>query len=582
VLLAVASVAGAGAQEPPPEPEAITTSAATGDEAPAILEPAEAGATEVETRGNRSISGTIRGIDGRAVNAQISLVLRDAQDRPIHMNGQVHGNRALYERLVSMNPAAPIDGLAAGGDFNWRIDGFPSNAHHFTLEVYPRDPGQPGGTFTHYGGAVKRNLRLPAGRSLSNINIVFPLNCNNVVGGTTGSIRIRRFVNGQPVGNMSKFVATGADFPPFGIQGFRDQRDILAGESAPEFDGLAPDRRYGVEIFVPGSRYVFLEVPVRECRRTDVILSSGRPSAVPPRFTNVPFGANVPGFPIPGDYDGDGDDDLYFAAPNAGELWLSDGSGTGFVKTAEPSTGTHKVASGDFNGDGISDLYFFGGGTRPDRIWQFDATGAHTVVAETANMGGSRTYPVPGDFDFNGRTDVLFVTPGGRTVMRRFTNAGHTDTVVSIPAGFTVRAGDADGDWQADLFLYRPLRDYGEFQFWQTRPNGTTFSKHSYRLQPANFQMIVGDVSGDFKADLIFYQPGAAIDVLWRGRAPEAPYFARETANVGLTGNHLPVTGDWNGDGTKDLFLFGPGAAADRIWRSNHPAWIFVSRYPAP
>ena len=174
------------------------------------------------------------------------------------------------------------------------------------------------------------------------------------------------------------------------------------------------------------------------------------------------------------------------------------------------------------------------------------------------------------------------MTPGGNSLLRRFTNAGHADSNVQIPAGFTVRAGDFDGDWQADLFLYRPLRDYGEFEAWQTRANGTSFTHHTYRLQPAHFQMIVGDVSGDFKADIIFYQPGSAIDVLWRGRAPEAPFFTRETDNVGITGSFVPVTGDWNGDGTKDIFFYGPGGAPDQIWRSNQPAWLLQQRYAAP
>ena len=532
-------------------------------------------------RGSRNISGTIRGIDGNAVNAQISLVLRDSLDRPIHLNGQVHGNRAAYAALVSMNPNAPIEGLPAGGDVDWRIDGLPANAHHFTLEVYPRQQGSGAGVFSHYGGAVKRNIRLRPGQSIGNLDIVFPLNCANVQGGTTGSIEVRRFVNGQPVGNMSKFVATGADFPPFGIQGFRDQRDIPAGDSSPEFDGLAPDRRYGVEIFVPGTRFTFFEVPVRECRKTVIHIWSGR-SPVPPRFTSLPFGARGPGFPIPGDFDGDGDDDLYFAAPGAGQLWMSDGSGTRFVKTSEPSAGSHKVVAGDFDGDGIDDLLFYGWGSRPDRIWDFAADGSHTVVPITLNGGGSGTYPVAGDFDNNRRTDVLFVSPNGPSTLRRFTAAGSTTSAVNLPRGFTVRAGDVDGDWQADLVLYRPLTNYGEVQAWFTNPNGTSFTRRSWRTQPARFQPVLADVSGDFKADLILYQPGSAIDVLWRGYGPEAPFFARESANLGITGNFLPTPGDWNGDGTDDLFLYGPGSAPDRIWRSNDPAWRVMQRHPAP
>jgi hypothetical protein len=111
-VLAMGSVVGAGAQESP-------SPASTAPVESALPEAANCTAS-AGTPGGRDISGTIRGIDDRAVNAQISLVLRDAQDRPIHMNGSVHGNRACYERTVSMNPAAPIDGLAAGGDPSWR------------------------------------------------------------------------------------------------------------------------------------------------------------------------------------------------------------------------------------------------------------------------------------------------------------------------------------------------------------------------------------------------------------------------------------------------------------------------------
>ena len=112
-----------------------------------------------------------------------------------------------------MNPGAPLDGLVSGGDG-------PLADRRVAVErpsLHPR--GVPAGrrvgagNFTHYGGAVKRNLRLPSGQGLSGIDIVFPLNCTNVPGGTTGSIRVRRYVNGQPVGNLSKFVATGRRLP---------------------------------------------------------------------------------------------------------------------------------------------------------------------------------------------------------------------------------------------------------------------------------------------------------------------------------------------------------------------------------
>jgi hypothetical protein len=337
-------------------------------------------------------------------------------------------------------------------------------------------------------------------------------------------------------------------------------------------------------VFVPGSRYTFFEVPVRECRTTDVIIWSGSPSPMPPRFASRQLGAPGPGFPVAGDFDGDGDDDLYFYVPGGGELWTSDWNGNtiGFDKAPLVASGNHKVAAGDFNGDGIDDLFFYGYGTRPDRIWQFASDGSHIEVAHTANVGGRNTTPLAGDFDFNGRDDLFFVSPNASDTLRRFTATGVRDRAFNLPNGWTVRAGDFDGDWQADLLMYRPLRHYGEVQAWLINNDVTSFRKVAYRVQPGRFQPVLGDVSGDFKADIIWYQPGRAPDVLWRGRAPRAPYFTRESSNLGITGSFVPVTGDWNGDGTHDVFFYGPGAANDRIWRSNPPAWLIQQHHAIP
>jgi hypothetical protein len=181
---------------------------------------------------------------------------------------------------------------------------------------------------------------------------------------------------------------------------------------------------------------------------------------------------------------------------------------------------------------------------------------------------------VVGDFDANGYDDVIFVNPVGASVMRRHRQGGQTDTGLALPRGFTVRAGDFTGERRADLVMYRRNRNNGDVQAWLTNAGGTTFRKTSYQVQPAAFQPVVADFSGDFKSDIVWYQPGTAIDVFWKGFAPTAPYFARETANLGMTGNWVPVAGDFNGDGTADIFFYGPGNASDRVWRSNQTAWL--------
>src|SRR5688572_28224408 len=78
-----------------------------------------------QPEGNRTISGTIRGIDGRFVNAQISLVLRRSDGTFIGLDGNP-SPPGRYAAVISMNPAAPIDGLETGGDETWSFTGIPS------------------------------------------------------------------------------------------------------------------------------------------------------------------------------------------------------------------------------------------------------------------------------------------------------------------------------------------------------------------------------------------------------------------------------------------------------------------------
>ena len=84
---------------------------------------------------------------------------------------------------------------------------------------------------------------------------------------------------------------------------------------------------------------------------------------------------------------------------------------------------------------------------------------------------------------------------------------------------------------------------------------------------------LVGDFNGDGRKDLFWYGPGARPDHLWLGR-PDRNFAG---VPVSVTRSYQPLVGDFNGDGRSDIFWYGPGAAADRLWLGQ-PRGRFAAR----
>jgi hypothetical protein len=117
-----------------------------------------------------------------------------------------------------------------------------------------------------------------------------------------------------------------------------------------------------------------------------------------------------------GDYDGDGDADLFYRDKFDGRTaaWILDGST--FVKSQflpNVSTSLNEVASGDFNGDGKSDIVFRNS-TSPTTLWTITSTGtgATTVLTATPSdlptAGTAWELGGAGDFNGDGTDDLVF------------------------------------------------------------------------------------------------------------------------------------------------------------------------------
>ncbi len=76
------------------------------------------------------------------------------------------------------------------------------------------------------------------------------------------------------------------------------------------------------------------------------------------------------------------------------------------------------------------------------------------------------------------------------------------------------------------------------------------------------YQPLTGDFDGDGTSDVFWYAPGARADFLWSGRT--GGRFAAGARPV--NGRYVPIVGDFTGDGTDDIFWYAPGGAPDFVW----------------
>jgi hypothetical protein len=209
-------------------------------------------------------------------------------------------------------------------------------------------------------------------------------------------------------------------------------------------------RRFASWASVPGAQIVTGDFDADG--RTDLALT-GAPgwTSVPVAFSNgngsfrvtnaaspnFASWASVPGVTVTsGDFDHDGRTDLALVpGPNNGwttfPVALSNGDGT-FTVTNAPASGLAswaqvpgvRVVTGDFNNDGRADLALV---TGPSTGWYtlpvafsngdgtFAVTNAPSAVGSWAQVPGATV--VSGDFDANGRTDIVLTGAAGWTTV---------------------------------------------------------------------------------------------------------------------------------------------------------------------
>ena len=269
----------------------------------------------------------------------------------------------------------------------------------------------------------------------------------------------------------------------------------------------------------------------------------------------------------------------------AASLQFSDVTGaTGLGRVALGASPNPYLAVGDYDGDGDPDVYLGGGGSsvllRNDLAVFKDATGE----SGTRTSGGVAA--AFGDYDNDGRLD-LYVARQGSDLL--FHNQGHgTFRDASRSAGIQQGRGtyaplflDADQDGDLDLYLAGP----GPNRLLRNNGDGT-FVEMAQRMglagdTGASRAAAFGDFDDDAGLDLIVAnERTGAVQYrnLLEGR------FQNVTAQSGLEpglGAVALAVGDYNNDGLLDLFVAGAGAGTARLYLNQGDGSFQRDRRPS-
>lgn len=290
------------------------------------------------------------------------------------------------------------------------------------------------------------------------------------------------------------------------------------------------------------------------------------------------------------DFDGDGRTDLSvlkFPAVPKGEpapITYWNQNSTNGLQVVGPfgdaNTGDFP-APGDYDGDGIDDIaiYRAGGGGSPSAFWILFSS---TNVPQYYNWGIEGDQSVARDYDGDGITDVAVFRRGASIGSQAFwyIRQSSNNTARIVPFGTTgdVAGGtsadvpvpaDYDGDGKFDLAVYRfNIAPANNFIVQRSSDNVVTFTPFG----DFNTDYIApGDFDGDGKADYVAARTGATAGipmVWWILQSSNGQVRVRQ---FGLSADRV-TQGDYDGDGITDISVFRLGAttgASNFFWTVN-------------
>jgi hypothetical protein len=251
---------------------------------------------------------------------------------------------------------------------------------------------------------------------------------------------------------------------------------------------------------------------------------------------------------------------LTLAGGIAGSLAASTASGGGVQLAFVPPS--FQDVRNDFNYDGRSDiLWRDDGGRVTNWLGQGNGGFASNFVNADGNAGLDWQIQATGDFNGDGRDDIMWRNIGSGQITDWLSqgNGGFASNFSNLDAFVATSwhiagAGDFNGDGKDDI-LWR--NDSGRVTNWLGQANGGLSSNFANADANAgtDWQIQgVGDFNGDGKDDVLWRNVNSGQITDWLGQAGGS--FASNFGNVDAfvaTSWHIIGTGDFNGDGKDDI-----------------------------
>jgi hypothetical protein len=278
-----------------------------------------------------------------------------------------------------------------------------------------------------------------------------------------------------------------------------------------------------------------------------------------------------------GDFNGDHETDLLALSDTTHAVSVFQMNGTQITSAATVGTinaagGWHFADTGDFNGDGKTDLLFINDTNQGVAEWQMDGTHV-TANPQVGTMAAGFHFAATGDFNGDHKTDLLMLNDTTHAVsvwQMNGTQVSSTTTVGTINAAdgwHFADTGDFNGDGKTDL-LFLNDTTHG-VAVWEMNGSQVTANPQIGTINASGGWHFadVGDFNGDGKSDLLFLNDTTHGIAIWQMDGTQV------TANpqIGILdpGFHYSGQGDYNGDGKADLLFTNDTTHAVSVWELN-------------
>ena len=201
-----------------------------------------------------------------------------------------------------------------------------------------------------------------------------------------------------------------------------------------------------------------------------------------------------------------------------------------------------KPVVADWNSDGTDTVGWYLGND-----FYLRNSNSEGAAETTFSFGNSGDYPIAGDWDGDGDETIGVFRPStGDFYMRDSNTAGSAEYSFSFGnSGDRPVTGDWDGDGTDSIGVFRPSTG----DFYLSNANGPGPPDYSFSYGNSGDVAVAGDWQRRGSDRIGVFRPSTGVWYLEQDNlSTSSPEWIFEYGNV--SGSHVPITGDWDNDGT--------------------------------